>query len=40
MDAQIAQRLTEYRSQMAESVESKASRLAEIGLAKYIEQKK
>lgn len=40
MDAKIAQRLAEYRSQMAESVESKANRLAEIGLVKYIEEKK
>ncbi len=38
-DPQITQRLVDYRRQMAESVESKANRLAEIGLAKYVEEK-
>ena len=39
-DAQIAQRLAEHRRQMAESAEAKADKLAEIGLAKYAEEKK
>ena len=38
-DPQITQRLIDYRRQMAESVESKANRLTEIGLAKYVEEK-
>lgn len=38
-DAQIAQRLADYRCEMAESVQSKADRLAEIGIEKYIEEK-
>jgi 5-(carboxyamino)imidazole ribonucleotide mutase len=40
MDSEIAQRLAEYRKKMAESVESKANKLAEVGLAKYLEGKK
>lgn len=36
-DPQIAQRLVDYRCRMAESVENKASKLTEMGLAEYIE---
>ena len=40
MDSEIAQRLAEYRKKMAESVESKANKLAEIGIAEYVEKMK
>ena len=39
-DPQIAERLADYRREMAESVESKAKKLSEVGLAKYIEDRK
>jgi 5-(carboxyamino)imidazole ribonucleotide mutase len=39
MDTQMAKRLENYRRQMAESVESKADKLAEIGMAKYIDNR-
>ena len=39
-DAQVAQRLVEHRRQMSKSAEAKADKLAEIGLAKYAEEKK
>lgn len=39
-DPQIAGRLVDYRREMAESVESKANKLSEIGIAKYIEDRK
>ena len=38
-DPQITQRLADHRREMAESVQSKADRLADIGMAKYIEDK-
>jgi len=38
-DPRIAERLVDYRRQMAESVESKAEKLAEMGLSRYIEEK-
>jgi 5-(carboxyamino)imidazole ribonucleotide mutase len=38
-DSQIAKRLADYRCRMAESVEGKASKLADIGLTRYIENK-
>ena len=38
-EPQIAERLADYRHQMAESVESKADKLAKIGLKRYIEEK-
>jgi len=38
-DSQIAERLADYRRQMAESVESKADELAEMGLTRYIEER-
>ncbi len=39
-DPQIIQRLADHRRQMAESVQSKADKLDEIGLAKYVEDRK
>jgi 5-(carboxyamino)imidazole ribonucleotide mutase len=38
-EPQIAERLADYRRRMAESVESKADKLADIGLTRYIEQR-
>ena len=38
-DPQITQRLADYRREMAESIQSKVDRLAEIGVEKYIEEK-
>ena len=38
-DPQIAERLADYRCRMAESVENKADRLAEMGLSRYIKEK-
>ncbi len=38
-DPQITQRLADHRREMAESVQSKADKLAEIGPARYIEEK-
>jgi 5-(carboxyamino)imidazole ribonucleotide mutase len=38
-DPDIAQRLADYRRRMAESVQSKADKLAKIGLTRYIEEK-
>jgi 5-(carboxyamino)imidazole ribonucleotide mutase len=38
-EPRIAKRLADYRRQMAESVESKADRLAQTGLTRYIEEK-
>lgn len=38
-DPQIAERLADYRCQMAESVQSKAEKLAEIGLMRYVKEK-
>lgn len=38
-DPEIAQRLADYRRRMAESVQSKADKLAKIGLTRYIEEK-
>jgi phosphoribosylaminoimidazole carboxylase PurE protein len=40
MDSELAQRLVDFRIKMAESVKSKADKLAEVGLAKYLEGKK
>jgi 5-(carboxyamino)imidazole ribonucleotide mutase len=39
-DTQIAKRLMDYRREMAESVESKANKLSELGIAGYIEERK
>jgi len=39
-DPRIVQRLADHRREMAESINSKADKLAEIGLAKYIENKR
>ena len=39
-DSQIAQRLVDFRRQMAESVQSKADKLKQIGLRKYIQENK
>ena len=39
-DNQIAERLMDYRREMAESVESKANKLSELGIAGYIEERK
>ncbi len=39
-DPQITQRLADHRRQMAESVQSKVDKLDEIGLVKYIEDRK
>lgn len=39
VDPKITQRLADYRREMAESVESKANKLADIGLAKYMREK-
>ena len=39
VDPRITQRLADYRREMAESVESKANKLADIGLAKYMQEK-
>jgi len=36
----IAEQLADYRRRMAESVDSKAAKLEEVGLAKYIEDRK
>lgn len=38
-DTGIAQKLVDYRIEMAESVKSKADKLAEIGVEKYLEEK-
>lgn len=38
-DGQVAKRLADYRRRLAESVETKAKRLAEIGVSRYIEEK-
>ena len=38
-DTQIAERLADYRCRMAESVQSKAEKLAEIGLMRYVKEK-
>jgi 5-(carboxyamino)imidazole ribonucleotide mutase len=38
-EPQIAERLADYRRRMTESVESKAGKLAEIGLMRYVEEK-
>ncbi|MDQ1327002.1 MAG: 5-(carboxyamino)imidazole ribonucleotide mutase [Candidatus Poribacteria bacterium] len=40
MDSELAQRLVKFRKKMAESVKSKADKLAEVGLNKYLEGKK
>lgn len=40
MDSEIAQRLVDFRKKMAESVESKANKLAEIGITEYINKMK
>jgi len=40
MDPDLAKRLVDFRKKMAESVQSKADKLLEIGLAKYLESKK
>ena len=37
-DPRIGERLADYRRRMAESVEGKAAKLADIGLTKYIEE--
>ena len=39
-DPQIAGRLVDYRREMAESVENKADKLSELGIARYIESQK
>jgi hypothetical protein len=39
MDTKLAERLVEFRKKMAESVQSNADKLAEIGLTKYLENK-
>ncbi len=38
-EPEVSQRLLDYRHKMAESVKSKADKLAEIGIKKYIEGK-
>lgn len=38
-DPEVSQKLIEYRRKMAESVKSKADKLAEIGIKNYIESK-
>jgi 5-(carboxyamino)imidazole ribonucleotide mutase len=38
-DPEVAQRLADYRCRMAESVQSKADKLAKIGLTRYVEEK-
>ena len=38
-DGQVAERLAGHRRRMAESVESKANKLAEKGVSRYIEEK-
>jgi 5-(carboxyamino)imidazole ribonucleotide mutase len=38
-DSQLAQKLLDFRQQMAESVQNKADKLAKIGFKKYIENK-
>ncbi|MFC1715613.1 5-(carboxyamino)imidazole ribonucleotide mutase [Candidatus Poribacteria bacterium] len=38
-DPQLTQRLADHRREMAESIQSKVDRLAEIGVEKYIEEK-
>jgi len=38
-DTQITQKLIDHRRQMAESIESKLQKLAEIGLSRYMEEK-
>ncbi|HGJ65704.1 TPA: 5-(carboxyamino)imidazole ribonucleotide mutase [bacterium] len=40
MDSEIAQRLVDFRKKMAESVESRANKLAEVGIAEYISKMK
>jgi len=40
MDLELAQRLVDFRIKMAESVNSKADKLAEVGLNKYLEDRK
>ena len=40
MDSELAQRLVDFRKKMAESVQSKADKLAEVGLNKYLEGRK
>ena len=39
-EPRIAERLADYRHRMAESVESKADKLIEIGLSRYVEEKR
>ncbi len=39
-DTQIAGRLADYRREMAEVIESKANKLSEVGIEKYIEDRK
>ena len=39
-EPRIAERLADYRRRMAESVESKADKLTEIGLSRYVEEKR
>jgi 5-(carboxyamino)imidazole ribonucleotide mutase len=39
MDSELAKRLTDFRQKMAESVQDKADKLAEVGLTKYLESK-